>query len=689
MHLRSRSSRTGSTLVVALFVVALLTTLIGLALDYTASTARLAVRGRDLTTAQALADGALEAAYMGWQKYMVPRQGSVYASDASAGFTSASDFDQVTAPILTALNSAAGSSGFTVKTLSIRAVDQTDRPRDYQADDYMTTGPLPDTPGWSADAHTYRALAVVARSSGSKDAQTIVSLSRYFQQADAGLLQAMLFFQNDLELHPGPNMTLQGLVHTNANLYACAGYGSKLTFKSNVSYAGSAGDAAPAAKRPSNFYESGDNHYVEGVTQTQYDQELGRWDTFSSPVYPSGRDTTQLSKVSVLDPLGFGTVAIDPKNYNDTGTHEIIERPYTTSTGTPSYITASTKYADVVASHRLFDNAGLRILINRNVAKGSQVVHVYQPGNTPADSQEITPTGNLLSPNIADKIIAAITPSAGNDFTDARQGGPINVNTVDLSKLVTPLNSYGAYNGVVYVTDVTNLITKSDGTAAGNAKLGQMGDSDAIRFKNGGILPDKGLTLVSDGAVYVQGDYNTGTSYIAGVTNPLTLPNSDLLNDPTQYTYNGYIQKPAAVIGDAVMVLSNSWVDANSNQQSNQKTGVRVASDTTMNAAIVTGQVLTDTNNNNKGSGGAHNLPRFLEDWSGQTFTYYGSMCELYASQHFTAPWTADTSVYSAPNRAWYFDVRFLTKQPPGNLRATSYVRGRWVRNQFSGNELQ
>ena len=32
-------------------------------------------------------------------------------------------------------------------------------------------------------------------------------------------------------------------------------------------------------------------------------------------------------------------------------------------------------------------------------------------------------------------------------------------------------------------------------------------------------------------------------------------------------------------------------------------------------------------------SGGVENFPRFLEDWSGKTFTYYGSMLELYNSQ--------------------------------------------------------
>ena len=83
------------------------------------------------------------------------------------------------------------------------------------------------------------------------------------------------------------------------------------------------------------------------------------------------------------------------------------------------------------------------------------------------------------------------------------------------------------------------------------------------------MLPDAGLTVATDGAVYVQGDYNTGTTY--GPTglqrrggHHLTQPVSNGNVDPTQYTVSGYTQKPAAVMGDAVMILSNAWLDSNS-----------------------------------------------------------------------------------------------------------------------------
>ena len=52
------------------------------------------------------------------------------------------------------------------------------------------------------------------------------------------------------------------------------------------------------------------------------------------------------------------------------------------------------------------------------------------------------------------------------------------------------------------------------------------------------------------------------------------------------------------------------------------------ATNTTVNAGIISGIVPSGSGYY---SGGVENFPRFLEDWSGKTFTYYGSMLELRA----------------------------------------------------------
>ena len=669
---RSRHTRRASTLVISVFIIALLAVFIGAALDYTRGTAYVAKRGRDMTAAQALADGALEAAFKKWEVYMAANQSSVFATASAGTFASAADFQsKIGVPTATLLASNAAYSGFKVTEINISPVDQADNPRAYQSAAYATVGPLGSVPGWIAKAYSYRARAVVRSLT---DPTLVVSVSRYFQQAEASLFQAMLFFQNDLELHPGPSMTLYGLVHTNANLYAAAGSSGSLTFSSNVSYVGSPSTFAPATQHPTLNYHENANGYVEGVTQTLYNQESSNWNSYNDPVYSSSSNS-QLSNVTqALDPLGLNGIPTDTSNPNDTGTHEIIERPKPSSSSPAATILADTSYTDPIASHRLYDSANLRILVNRNTAtNGGQSVRVYQPGSNAADSYEIAPTGSATAPNITDKIIAAITPDTGTgDITDFREGRVINADTVDMSKLTPALNAYSSNNGVVYISDITNADAN-----------GQTGNSDAIRLQKGGVLPDSGLTLVSDGAVYVQGDYNTGTTYGPNAANGAIVttaqPVSNQNLDPTQYTVAGYTQKPAAVMGDAVMILSNNWLDSNSSQQ----VSARVATPTTFNAALVSGQVLTTST---AASGGAHNFPRFLETWGGSNFTYHGSMCELYASQHFTGTY-GKSNVYGAPNRRWFFDNNFLSTPPPGNLRSTGYIRGRWIRNLITSYE--
>ena len=218
-----------------------------------------------------------------------------------------------------------------------------------------------------------------------------------------------------------------------------------------------------------------------------------------------------------------------------------------------------------------------------------------------------------------------------------------------MGTLATSVNNgtFGAnWNGVLYIVDTS-------------ASANGITTKRAIRLKNGATLPNGGLTVASANPVYIQGDYNTGST---GSTKPLS--NS---GDPTQPTVPGYTCKPAAVIGDAVMILSNSWTDALSGS-------LTAASSTTVNTAVVSGIV---PSGNGYYSGGVENFPRFLENWSNKSLTYYGSMIELYNSQQNIGRWGAG-NVYSPPIRAWYFDTNFLSSPPPGLLASYNYLRSRW-----------
>ena len=129
-------------------------------------------------------------------------------------------------------------------------------------------------------------------------------------------------------------------------------------------------------------------------------------------------------------------------------------------------------------------------------------------------------------------------------------------------------------------------------------------------------------------------------------------------------------------LADAVMILSNNWADANSASSLSS----RIATPTTVNTAIVASIVPTSGTAGNPGtySGGAENFPRFMENWgSNKTFTYNGSMVELFLSKQNTGFWGSD-NVYNAPKRQWSFDSLFYTSPPPGTLTIVSYNKERW-----------
>jgi hypothetical protein len=127
---------------------------------------------------------------------------------------------------------------------------------------------------------------------------------------------------------------------------------------------------------------------------------------------------------------------------------------------------------------------------------------------------------------------------------------------------------------------------------------------------------------------------------------------------------------PAAILSDALTLLSPKWTDANSTLPEQSRT----ASNMTFNAAIVTGNIPTTGTTAYTFSGGVHNVTRFLETWSGCTLTLNTSIVVLYSSQiatnQFIMPYSNSQTdgYYNPPTRNWGFDTTYYSpnKQPPG-----------------------
>jgi hypothetical protein len=202
----------------------------------------------------------------------------------------------------------------------------------------------------------------------------------------------------------------------------------------------------------------------------------------------------------------------------------------------------------------------------------------------------------------------------------------------------------------------------------------------------------KGLSIISDQAVYIRGDYNCGSDS--------TCNNGNLDDDE---------RKPAAVMADTINVLSNAWQldDSWSNQPIRSTfAGVegagRPAGATTVNAAFLAGTSITGGINRGgqdagdaTAGGGLNNYPRFHEDWSNREkspssvrFTYQGSMVSLGEARKANGAFCgsgsmADCNIYNPPIRNWRYDPLFnnAANLPPLTPRAVYLRQERFTRD--------
>ena len=630
-------SQRGSVIITAMAIVIVVGVAVGTALSLSSNVARNSYRSRQRASAECVADGGLEVMYAKWcaagRAAIQSNQGLPTPADLTAMSGVAN------APGPSGSPAYPGFSGYSFAAYSLEPLDAAGAPM-ASGPPAISLIPVAGRPGWMSRAYTYLAKATVnVPVIGGTDTVTV---TRRFQKADAPIFQSAIFYEGALEIHPGPDMQITGLVHTNTDLYASTS-GSNLTFSRNVSFGSS---------------------YAEGVAPGD-----SRTTMTVAPNFPSGK-SSQLNKVDRLEPLGidpssmFNTTDTNP---NNDGFRELIERPVSGFTDPPE-----------IANLRFYNQAGLKILLDTSRAAADPLrLRVYNGRGV-----ELTAAGGSSVVNLLNAVKAAVSP--GEIIRDNRETNNVHLTSLDMSQLSNIVSQFSAlsppssgnlssqavntYNKVIYIADVS--ADPNGGTSTVNATGTQA--EKAVRLRNGAILPDD-VTVASQNPVYIQGDYNSGgptggvVSNTANSTSPLSA-----FSDPTA---PGYTRKACAVLGDAVNILSNNWNDANSTAS----VSTRIATNTTINTGIFSGNVPTDFYGDGAYSGGAENFPRFLENWSAQCLTYYGSMVCLFASKEGNGSWGA-SNVYSPPTRRWFFDDNFLLNPPPGTLQSTTYSRGRWVR---------
>jgi hypothetical protein len=175
-----------------------------------------------------------------------------------------------------------------------------------------------------------------------------------------------------------------------------------------------------------------------------------------------------------------------------------------------------------------------------------------------------------------------------------------------------------------------------------------------VRLQNGIAAPvngGQGFSVATPNPLYVLGHYNC--------TNPAYLN-----------TTNTSTSVPAAFYCDAFTVLSSAWSDYNSLHNAFGSGSGWDANDTTINAAIVAGIVPSTGADSLHFSGGVHNFPRLLEDWTGNTLWLNTSLVNLYNSTHATGQFLNPGTYYNPPTRKFSFDGRYGDPNvtPPGML---------------------
>lgn len=357
-----------------------------------------------------------------------------------------------------------------------------------------------------------------------------------------------------------------------------------------------------------------------------------------NPLDPTSRSATgsatfegtELSGVSPLNlPVGTNSSGVGTNNVE-----AILQIP-------PAGVTPSSANG----STYLYNEADMIILVSN-----SSVTVVSGPGN--ANSPNVAVFTNTAWTNWLDT-------NGGDQFYDQRDAK--TVQAVDLN--VLNLAKWAATNTTVLGPQSTNLGRQLKSVWLQDFRATNSSTQPGIVLTNGITLPNLGLAVVTPDPVYIKGNYNVSTN--------LSGPAVNLGTANTTQTY------PAAIYADAVTVLSQNWVNANSTLAYTSRNATTAD---TVNAAFLEGVVPSD---GTYYSGGVENFPRLLENWnSGSTpFWYNGSMVAMFNSVYATGKYLNPGNYYYEPTRDWAFDLNFNNpaKLPPLTPEVVTVNRGSWT----------
>jgi hypothetical protein len=560
------------------------------------------------------------------------------------------------------------------------------------------------------------------------------SVGANFLVGNIPLFQFVAFYRNDLEIAPGPQMNLQGRIHTNSNLYLSANSGP-LTIEDNPA----AGVLTVQVTAGQNVYRgrkyASDCTGTVSVAMLQDANNDGRLDqqalacngTGTRQVPPAelatwkGSMFSNVGNISIPDPgiikppsvagwVNQAAGSATPGDYwNNADLRIVLHARNGKLNDDPAVIGGARKCAttaptvpyaiEVVDSsgasnavktawlHRFMCDWAWNNTAGKSAYPGTMPIFVTDVPLPAVCPQGVTPPCNTATAAAAASYAPAIpntrkyfgaagaygevmAPNAATAFDlDYRRGGffnwrekkwmlLLNINLSDLmlwnrengGPFFDPWDSTDG-GPVIYATiDGPNSSSASSNYGVRIFGSANLPCPSAAVCGIGQVADPLGVTVATDQAMYVLGNFNQGTAN------------------------GGPPRQPASLIGDSINVMSQNYWAPNATCggqacRDGQSTLVltnaaRNATATWVNAALLGGVDTTGANSGTQGTynGGLENYPRFHENWSGITLTYQGSFVSLGTPTHVNGAWTGTGSppdIYNPPTRAWNYDAAF------------------------------
>jgi hypothetical protein len=472
------------------------------------------------------------------------------------------------------------------------------------------------------------------------------------------LFQFAIFYNMNLEMDPSAAMPVNGAVFCNAGIWAGT---PNLTFNSTVAAAGTV-YYAPTGTDPFctgkvDNAGAGSGTPIGNFSSTPVSQA----DTLTMPI-GTNNSPSAVEAIINLPPTGLGA----PNSYAYTTNGQV----YMFNAADLIISNSANGFASAMGTNITiwFQDPLTAPTLNQL----SNDVYFLKTGGTTNVINQIT--GLYSHTNVAYASYSFVTNVSYYDYREQDTVQAVQLNITNLNTWLTNTATTGGqqWNKKAF-TDKGHGINSTFIYNSVQPASGSPGTLPAVRLVGGTQLPfttdpngtgrtTGGLTVVTPQPIYVYGYYNVQTNGGAAL--------ASLATTNTGNTY------PAALMGDAITVLSPGWKDT---YAAGGSITLRIPTATTVNAACLEG-IVQSTNSNY--SGGVENFLRLEENWNNTiAVTYNGSIVVMFPSIYATNPWPGTGSVYNAPKRNWGFDLNFEIPNllPPLSPKMFALVRGTWT----------